>query len=205
MSYKIIVARYNEDINWLKDEMSNCIIYNKGDKLNIENEIMLKNVGRESDTYLYYIITNYDNLPDILVFTQARISDHVGDDDVNYLLKLKNDALHKKKSQDFIIHYQTDYNCCWDKEWNLRDGQYYLSESYKDNKKILFIDWFKENIISDYPNPNYIYSKALFAVKKELILKNSIEYYKKLILEVNHHSNPVEAHFFERSWYYIFH
>ncbi len=29
-TYKIIVARYNENINWLKDEMNNCIIYNKG-------------------------------------------------------------------------------------------------------------------------------------------------------------------------------
>ena len=28
MSYKIIVARYNENIEWLNSEMSNCIIYN---------------------------------------------------------------------------------------------------------------------------------------------------------------------------------
>ena len=28
---KIIVARYNEDINWLNTEMKNCIVYNKGD------------------------------------------------------------------------------------------------------------------------------------------------------------------------------
>ena len=27
---------------------------------------------------------------------------------------------------------------------------------------------------------------------------------KKLILEVNHHNEPPEAHFLERSWYYIF-
>ena len=29
MSYKIIVARYNEDIGWLNSEMNNCIIYNR--------------------------------------------------------------------------------------------------------------------------------------------------------------------------------
>jgi len=38
MSYKIIVARYNEDIEWLNSEKENCIIYNKGNKLNICNE-----------------------------------------------------------------------------------------------------------------------------------------------------------------------
>jgi len=89
MSYKIIVSRYNENIEWLNGERSNCIVYNKGDSLQIENEIMLKNVGRESETYLHYIITNYDNLPDVVVFTQARISDHKGKDDINYLLHIK--------------------------------------------------------------------------------------------------------------------
>ena len=42
------------------------------------------------------------------------------------------------------------------------------------------------------------------AVKKELIINKPIEYYKELILEVNHHINSTEGHFFERSWYYIF-
>ena len=45
MSYKIIVARYNENIEWLHSEMTNYIIYNKGNKLNIENEICLENIN----------------------------------------------------------------------------------------------------------------------------------------------------------------
>ena len=78
MSYKIVVARYNENIEWLNNEKLNCIFYNKGKQLNIDNEVILPNVGRESETYLHYIITNYDDLPDVVVFTQARISDHKG-------------------------------------------------------------------------------------------------------------------------------
>ena len=42
MSYKIVVARYNENIDWLDPVMNNCIIYNKGNKLNLKNEIMGK-------------------------------------------------------------------------------------------------------------------------------------------------------------------
>ena len=49
-----------------------------------------------------------------------------------------------------------------------------------------------------------IYSNAIFAVKKENIINKPLEYYKKLILEVNHNINSTEGHFFERSWYYIF-
>jgi len=217
MSYKIVVARYNEDISWLNTEMNNCIIYNKGEKLNIDNEIMLENVGRESETYLHYIITNYDNLPDVVIFTQAKIDDHVGSNDISFLIRIKNEALNYKLSQNFLIHFDINKNNrpYWDKEWNylpywyekwdrVKHGEYFLNDNYKDNKPIKFIEWFKTNINENYPNPIYIYHAALFAIKRENILNKPIEYYKKLILEVNHHINSTEGHFFERSWYYIF-
>ena len=204
MSYKIIVARYDEDIQWLRSEMINCIIYNKGTRLGFNNEIILENVGRESETYLQYIITNYDNLPDVVVFTQARISDHKGSDDVNYLINIKNQALSNTKSDNLLIHNDIGDNICWDKEWNLRQDGYFLKDNYKNNRPITFLEWFKMNISADYPNPIKIYCNAIFAVRKECIINKPIDYYKKLVLEVNHHNNPSEGHFFERSWYYIF-
>jgi hypothetical protein len=204
MSYKIIVARYNENIEWLSSEHENCIIYNKGTKLNLDNEIMLENVGRESDTYLNYIISNYDNLPEVVVFTQARISDHKGCDDVKYLLIIKEQALLYSKSNNYKIHNDIGANIHFDKEWNLRNGEYYLQDNYRNNKPITFINWFQNHINLNYPNPIIFYHNAIFAVRKEKILLNPLEYYKNLLLEVNHHSDPAEGHFFERSWYYIF-
>jgi hypothetical protein len=204
MSYKIIVARYNENIEWLNSEMSNCIIYNKGNKLNINNEILLENLGRESETYLHYIITNYDNLPDVVVFTQARISDHKGIDYINYLIDIKNQALKHSKSIPCHIHYDVGNCIHFDKEWNLRQDGYYLKDNYKNNNPITFLEWFKNNIDINYPNPICVYVGGIFAVKKEYIINKPIEYYKRLILEVNHHINSTEGHFFERSWYYIF-
>jgi len=204
MSYIIVVARYNENIEWLNSEMSNCIIFNKGEKLDLNNEIFLENVGRESETYLSYIISNYNNLPDVVVFTQARISDHVGSDDVNYLIQIKNQALNYSKSQNYYVHYDNNNDMHFDKEWNLRHDGYYLKDNYKNNHPITFLEWFKTNIDENYPNPIYIYRSAIFAVKRENIINKPIEYYKRLILEVNHHINSTEGHFFERSWYYIF-
>ena len=204
MSYKIVVARYNENIEWLNSEMSNCIIYNKGNKLNIYNEILLENLGRESETYLHYIITNYDNLPDVVVFTQARISDHKGSDDVNYLLNIKNEALNHSKSMNFFMHNDIGESIHFDKEWNLRQDGYFLKDNYKNNYPITFLEWFKTNIDMNYPNPIYIYVGAIFAVKKENIINKPLDYYERLILEVNHHIDPTEGHFCERSWYYIF-
>ena len=203
-SYKIIVARYNENVEWLRSEAENCIFYNKGDSLQIMNEVMVKNVGREAETYLRYIVTNYDTLPDVVVFTQARIADHKGSDDIGYLLKIKNEAAEHGKSQNFHVHYDVGNDHCWDKNWNDRGASYYLHDNYKDNNRILFIDWFLKHIDTSYPDPISIYISAIFAVKKELILRNPVEYYERLMLEVNHHTTPAEAHFLERSWFHMF-
>jgi hypothetical protein len=196
-TYKIVVARYNEDISWLESEKNNLCIYNKGTPINIDNQIFLRNVGRESETYLHYIITNYENLPDVVVFTQARIADHLGSNDVNHLLKMKDDAIINTKSTPHIHHD--------DRYWNIKDNKFYLHDNYKNNNRISFLQWFEENIKMPFPMPTYVYSFGIFAVKKELILANKIDYYKSLILQVNHHVNPSEGHFFERSWFYIFH
>lgn len=205
MSYKIIVTRFNENIDWLKDEMKNCVICNKGKPFNISNEILLENVGRESESNLRYIIENYHHLPDVLVFTQANIADHIGCNDVRYLLYLKDEALQFSKSHNFLIHYDAGgNNINWDKEWNLRNGKFYLENNYKNGEPFTFIEWYKKNIDINYPEPIFIYRGAIFAVRKDCIMNKPVEYYKKLLLEVNHHNDPAEGHFFERSWFYIF-
>ena len=72
----IVVARYNEDIEWTK-QFKNVLIYNKGEKLEDGyNEILLENVGREGHTYYKYICDNYDNLEDYIIFLQGNPFDH---------------------------------------------------------------------------------------------------------------------------------
>lgn len=62
----IAVARYNENLRWLLEvhDDVNVVIYNKGKKIrdkkiiNRADKILnIKNVGRESDTYLYHVET----------------------------------------------------------------------------------------------------------------------------------------------------
>mgnify|MGYP007000357426 len=53
-NYEIVVARYNENINWLEKYKKISIIYNKGNNDNYlidYNVINLPNYGRESHTY----------------------------------------------------------------------------------------------------------------------------------------------------------
>jgi len=73
---EIIISRFNEDLTWTTHGIFNnyrYIVYNKGDndnfeKTNVDKIINLKNVGKCDHTYLYHIIKNYNDLPDILVF-----------------------------------------------------------------------------------------------------------------------------------------
>jgi hypothetical protein len=77
--FQIVIARYNENINWLLPYRDITIIYNKGDYNPILNKfqtIYLENVGRESHTYIYHIVNNYDNLAERTLFFQGNISDH---------------------------------------------------------------------------------------------------------------------------------
>ena len=77
-NYEIVIARYNENIKWLKDYPFNEFkikCYNKGPEPPTNecitpncNIINLPNVGRESHTYLYHIINNYDNLAPVTIF-----------------------------------------------------------------------------------------------------------------------------------------
>ena len=72
---EMVIARYSEDISWAKNYQDYVITcYNKGkNKPDCGNctIIPLENVGRESHTYIYHIIKNYDNLADVTVFTMG--------------------------------------------------------------------------------------------------------------------------------------
>ena len=70
----IIISRFNEDIEWIdlidKDKF-NFIIYNKG-KNNLKYpNIPLENLGRESHTFLKYILDNYNCLTEWTIFLQG--------------------------------------------------------------------------------------------------------------------------------------
>jgi nucleoside-diphosphate-sugar epimerase len=91
MDYQIVVARYKENIEWVKQlrdcpdfSRSDCpdvkngkiFIYNKGGDF-IENAIPRKNVGREVESFLYHIINHYHDLPDYLILLQGNPFDHM--------------------------------------------------------------------------------------------------------------------------------
>ncbi len=74
--YKVVIAKYNEEIDWIRFlNPDNVIVYDKSDTP-ILGSIHKKNIGRESETFLSYIVDNYDKLPEYVIFLQGSPFDH---------------------------------------------------------------------------------------------------------------------------------
>ena len=76
LDYEFVIAHYNENLDWLMPIANHSHVYHKGTDLQpsllpLNAWEWLPNIGRESHTYLYHIINNYDTLPEVTVFLQG--------------------------------------------------------------------------------------------------------------------------------------
>jgi len=190
MSFCIIVARYNESVEWTK-QFQNVIIYNKGDKLdNSYNEVFLNNVGREGHTYYKYICDNYENLAEYNIFLQGNPFDH-SPNIISNLTKYVND---EELSIDFEflseqIHHSSLY---------LERSRYYRQcENIHKTWARIFgpITGNKECIFG---------AGAQFIVSKKQVLKKPKEFYENIMKILEYDINPLEGYHIERFHKYIF-
>lgn len=64
----LVIARYQENIEWANKYPEYVIIQKDKD---------IPNTGREASSYAWYIIQNYDNLPENITFCQGNPFEHV--------------------------------------------------------------------------------------------------------------------------------
>lgn len=74
---ELVIARYNENLDWISQVPNNykVTIYNKGTNIDLPH-IILENVGRESMSYCHHIITNWDKLSEYTTFCQGNPFEH---------------------------------------------------------------------------------------------------------------------------------
>lgn len=67
---QLIVAKYDEDVSWLKGLPAgmDVAVYQSKDPKGLH---FVDNYGNEASKYLSYILDNYDDLPDFMTFVQA--------------------------------------------------------------------------------------------------------------------------------------
>jgi len=216
----IIISRYNENLKWTLDYPYNkykYTVYNKGnnenfEKKNVINVVNLPNVGRESHTYLYHIISNYDNLKDINVFLPGSI-------DTNHTIFKKRlissklfDYIEKNDNAVFLSFDNIKNNSIVDefKYFQVNSYSSTTRENFMLNKeskteKCIYRPYYKwyNKVFGDRVS-NSVVHYGIFSVDKRDILKYPKIYYKNLIEYVSNSSNPEAGHFFEKSWGVIF-
>jgi hypothetical protein len=215
IEHTIVVARFNENLDWLIPYNDSVIIYNKGDK-NIpqfKNIISLANIGREGNTYLRYIIDNYNKLPSHITFLQGDPFGHnetilYGIDNYEKHLNFQplgiRWLLDKQIPPTYIEQkYQTttDYGLKY-LVINIGLNLEYINNYYFEDDKLLviqnlYIDHYKlepeESIIKNFlkridynielDSLEYSWS-ALFSVTKSNILKKPLLLYEKICNEL---------------------
>jgi hypothetical protein len=156
MKKSIVISRYKEDLSWTSrlDPNVKKFIYNKGE---INNDfISLPNIGRESHTFLYHIVNHYQDLTDIIIFTQGNPLDHCPD------------AIH-------LINTSTSYTPLWKTQTLYPEPITYQWSVHSQEVWNVFNPEYK------HPDVLEFYPGAQCVVLKEQILYHKKEVYEKLL------------------------
>ena len=187
----IVVAKYNENIDWTKKIKNHKVtIYDKS-ALPVENSIKLKNRGREGETFLYHIVNNYDKLDDVTVFLQGNPFEHlqilVGwraqltEKECSEVINKINTEITDKS--DFASFYQVIYNVP-----NFTNG-------VDTQKTCLQYYGEKHDLFTVAPGAQYI-------VPKKYILSRPLSFWKKI--HDGMYSEQLNGYCQEQLWYLAF-
>jgi len=182
----VIIAKYKEDIEWARN-LPDVIVYDKSDTPVI-GAIKLENVGRESDTYLRYIIDNYYNLPENITFLQGNPFDHT-----NGCLEYP------------YTNTMTPFNT------------HIIEEPIDQYPGLHMREYFRDIFGINAPDKLKVIYGAQFTVHRDRILSRSIKFYRTLLSMLNNETDFDLAHYhnkylsteingwiMERLWVYIF-
>jgi hypothetical protein len=211
MKCKIVIARYNEDLSWLKkkDFHYPYLVYNKGSNSDFYKsdmfvkEIKLKNVGRETHSYFTHIVNNYDTLDDLTIFVPGSVeSKNKYKRSIRLMQEAKGDTFSCFR-ENIFEKYKTfkidNYLCS-----NKKNSALNPDSTIKKSKTRPFGKWYNKTFKHVHKSTCFT-ANSMFALTKETILRKPKTYYESLLQQVNDNHNHEEVHYFERAWDTVFH
>ena len=173
----VVVARYKEDISWLRHLSNiNPFVINKAQHNDPYSSIVLPNIGRESHSYLWYIVNHYVCLDEHTCFLQGNPFQHFP-----HVFDVINGF---DGSLDFLPFgqvYTTIKDAC---------------PHHSDLVMSAFDDVVKT------PQEWQFHAGAQFIVSKQRIHRHSREFYQDLL--ARHETNEQTPWCLERLWEFIF-
>jgi hypothetical protein len=197
MSTGVVVARFEEDVEWVKEIEHKVYLYNKGSS-SVLNEIKLSNVGRESQTYLHHIVTNYYNLDDITIFLQGDPHEH-GLSDNFFNMESFNTA---EYINDFTPFLRRMDNYCYLHEDPNQACNMFENSSVTFTFKEFAAEHGLKNL-KDIETIEFVQG-AQFAVHRHAIQRTKLDVYKRFLETMSKKENEFCGHIMERLWKYFF-
>ena len=212
---EVVVARYNESLNWTTEypfNQFNYTVYNKGInnnfvKTHVNKIITLPNVGRCDHTYLHHIVRNYDtkSLAKVTIFLPGSINmahkKPIAIRMMNYILKTKRAAFFAKHSENIRNEFagvtMDQYIC-----GNIANRS--VNPEVKCLPALIrpYGSWYDHHF-GDRLVKSYAYYGILSVDKRDIMQYKKI-WFMKFLYGLARHSNPEAGHFTERSWAAIF-
>jgi len=202
-SHRLIVARYNEGVDWV-DCFGTYTIYNKGrDDLatrHRSNSVRLPNVGREAHSYLHHIVENYDSLEDVLVFSQGSYRSHMSCEPLDFMkaaLNLAPEGFSAALDEFSIENQRMSFGTGSNRRdflLNWHNVPIYSREPYDLG------GWWEKTTGEAWVRSKSVFWNAIFSVSRDFVMRRSRDSYRRLLDTVSWCTNPMEAHFCERAW-----
>ena len=193
MSFELVVARYNENLNWLRrvTREFRITVYDKSTPP-APNAIPLPNIGREAQTYLHHIVARYETLADLTVFCQGRPFDHAFD--FHHTLRALSAGEMRVENFHWLGH-SADTDSC--------EGVLFQTWSKNAAGRALELCEFYRALFDDCGPTEYsFFLGGQFIVGRARILRREKVFYQNALqLSENFHD---AAHCFERMWDRVF-
>lgn len=195
-----VVSRYGDrDIGWVAEYAPSMILYDRSDHP-IPGSIVVPNLGTDIADKLHFIVSNYNALPDVAVYTKDNLFKYITKEEFD---KVKdNKTFTPLLTQNHRVYDGTDGKpVCYYKDdiyWEI-NNMWYLAEhpckhDPKEVQKVMGID--QMEYVPFAPGSNYI-------LTAQDIHKKPIDFYVKLFNYLTWAVYPGEAQIIERGLYSI--
>jgi hypothetical protein len=184
------------------------VIYNKGAELLLPfgaEQKILPNVGREGHTFLTHIIDNYASLKEVTIFLQGRIDDLIFPVFAKaefYLPQCLQYGFSAATLHTYLpIHWERPFpryvsDDSGKHAWQLHQGL--MADSAENMLEYVV------RFLGCLPPLCVVSHCGCFAASRLAIHARPLSFYQSLRDTISHHPNPLEGHYLERMWCYLF-
>lgn len=203
-TFDLILARMDEPISWLEqiDPQIDVFIYNfKTPPASIPRpckNYVIPDAGQEAGAYAHHIVTRYDNLADVTIFSQADPGPHCSNSSFVQMVK----CLSRAPVQPFTYIGDRCHSSA-DDPLARRVHLHHTASPLIEYSKAPLRDACK--FLLDAPCPEKIEHPfgGIFAASRQAIQKHPLEFWRRLHRWCAHAPKTKEAAILEKLWFWL--